>query len=143
MSSPTTVRLATIDLGTNTVRLLVADAEPGATGWRVVEADQRVTRLGEGLREFNDRWGVRGMARGAVVVILSDGWDRGEPEVLGEQMARLARVAFRVVWVNPLKATPEYAPLARGMAAALPYVDEFVEGHSVAALENLVDVISK
>ncbi len=101
------------------------------------------TRLGEGLREFNDRWGVSGMARGAVVVILSDGWDRGDPEVLGEQMARLQRVAFRVVWVNPLKATPEYAPLARGMAAALPYVDEFVEGHSVAALENLVDVISK
>ena len=101
------------------------------------------TRLGEGLREFNDRWGVRGMARGAVVVILSDGWDRGDPEVLGEQMARLGRVAHRVVWVNPLKATPEYAPLARGMAAALPYVDEFVEGHSVAALENLVEVISR
>lgn len=101
------------------------------------------TRLGEGLREFNDRWGVRGMARGAVVVVLSDGWDRGDPEVLSEQMARLARVAYRVVWVNPLKATPEYAPLARGMAAALPYVDEFVEGHSVAALENLVEVISR
>jgi uncharacterized protein with von Willebrand factor type A (vWA) domain len=101
------------------------------------------TRLGPVLREFNDRWGVRGMARGAVVVILSDGWDRGDPDVLAEQMARLARVAFRVVWVNPLKATPEYAPLARGMAAALPYVDEFVEGHSVAALESLVEVISK
>ena len=101
------------------------------------------TRIGEGLREFNDRWGVRGMARGAVVVILSDGWDRGEPEVLAEQMARLKRVAFRVVWVNPLKATPEYAPLARGMAAALPFVDEFVEGHSLAALEDLVEVIAK
>jgi len=101
------------------------------------------TRLGEGLREFNDRWGVKGMARGAVVVILSDGWDRGDPDVLGEQMARLGRVAYRVVWVNPLKATPEYAPLARGMAAALPFVDEFVEGHSVAALENLVEVISR
>ena len=101
------------------------------------------TRLGDGLREFNDRWGVRGMARGAVVVILSDGWDRGEPEVMAEQMARLQRVAYRVVWVNPLKATPEYAPLARGMAAALPYVDEFVEGHSLAALEDLVEVIAK
>jgi uncharacterized protein with von Willebrand factor type A (vWA) domain len=101
------------------------------------------TRLGEGLREFNDRWGVRGMARGAVVVILSDGWDRGDPADLAEQMARLARVAYRIVWVNPLKATPEYAPLARGMAAALPYVDEFVEGHSVAALESLVEVISR
>jgi uncharacterized protein with von Willebrand factor type A (vWA) domain len=100
------------------------------------------TRLGEGLRRFNDLWGVRGMARGAIVVILSDGWDRGDPEVLAEQMARLHRVAHRVVWVNPLKVTPGYAPLARGMAAALPYVDDFVEGHSVAALEELARVIS-
>jgi uncharacterized protein with von Willebrand factor type A (vWA) domain len=99
------------------------------------------TRLGEGLRTFNDRWGVRGMARGAVVVILSDGWDRGDPEVLTGEMARLARVAHRVVWVNPLKASPGYAPLARGMAAALPYVDHFVEGHSVASLENLAEVM--
>ena len=72
------------------------------------------------------------MARGAVVVILSDGWDRGDPEVLAEQMQRLGRVAHRIVWVNPLKVTPGYAPLARGMAAALPYVDRFVEGHSLA-----------
>jgi hypothetical protein len=79
---------------------------------------------------FNDEWGVRGMARGAIVVVLSDGWDRGDPEVLGEQMQRLQRVAFQTVWVNPLKVTPGYAPLARGMAAALPYVDAFVEGHS-------------
>ena len=69
---------------------------------------------------FNDQWGVRGMARGAIVVILSDGWDRGDPDVLAEQMQRLHRVAYRVVWVNPLKVTPGYAPLARGMAAALP-----------------------
>jgi uncharacterized protein with von Willebrand factor type A (vWA) domain len=101
------------------------------------------TRLGEGLREFNDRWGTRGTARGAVVVILSDGWDRGDPAVLAEQMARLARVSHRIVWVNPLKAAPGYAPLARGMAAALPYVDEFVEGHSLAALERLAEVINR
>jgi uncharacterized protein with von Willebrand factor type A (vWA) domain len=101
------------------------------------------TRLGECLRRFNDQWGVRGMARGAIVVILSDGWDRGEPEVLAEQMARLQRVAHKVVWVNPLKVTPGYAPLARGMAAALPYVDDFVEGHSVVALEELAEVISR
>jgi uncharacterized protein with von Willebrand factor type A (vWA) domain len=100
------------------------------------------TRIGECLREFNDEWGVRGMARGAVVVILSDGWDRGEPEVLAEQMARLHRVAYRVIWVNPLKASPDYAPLARGMAAALPYVDEFIEGHSVASLEHLAAVVA-
>ena len=101
------------------------------------------TRLGDGLRAFNDTWGVRGMARGAVVVILSDGWDRGDPEMMAEQMARLARVAHRIVWVNPLKATPGYAPLARGMAAALPYVDDFVEGHNLAALERLVEVVSQ
>ncbi len=99
------------------------------------------TRIGECLRNFNDRWGVRGMARGAIVVVLSDGWDRGQPEVLGEQMRRLQRVAHRVVWVNPLKVTPGYAPLARGMAAALPHVDAFVEGHSLAALEQLTEVI--
>ena len=83
------------------------------------------------------------MARGAVVVVLSDGWDRGDPDVLGEEMSRLARVAHRIVWVNPLKATPEYAPLARGMAAALPHVDDFIAGHSMAALEELAAVISK
>lgn len=101
------------------------------------------TRLGASLRAFNDRFGVSGAARGAYVVVLSDGWDRGDPEELAAEMARLARVAYKVVWVNPLKATPGYAPLARGMAAALPYVDEFVEGHSVAALERLVEVISR
>lgn len=100
------------------------------------------TRLGDGLRRFNDRWGVRGLARGSIVVILSDGWDRGEPENLAVEMARLRRVAHRVVWVNPLKATPDYAPLAQGMAAALPHVDSFVEGHSVASLEALAERIA-
>jgi len=82
------------------------------------------------------------MARGAIVVILSDGWDRGDPEVLDEQMTRLRRLAHRLVWVNPLKVTPGYAPLARGMATALPHLDDFVEGHSVEALERLAAVIS-
>jgi uncharacterized protein len=101
------------------------------------------TRLGETLREFNQRWGARGLARGAVVLVFSDGWDRGDPEVLGLEMARLSRVAHRVVWVNPLKASPGYAPLARGMAAALPYVDHFVEGHSLASLEFLAQLVTK
>jgi uncharacterized protein with von Willebrand factor type A (vWA) domain len=83
------------------------------------------------------------MARGAIVVILSDGWDRGDPATMTEQMARLSRVAHRIVWVNPLKATAGYAPLARGMAAALPYVDDFVEGHSLEAIEELARVISR
>jgi uncharacterized protein with von Willebrand factor type A (vWA) domain len=100
------------------------------------------TRLGEGIGRFNDEWGQRGMARGAVVVIMSDGWDRGDPQMLSEQMQRLRRVAHRVIWVNPLKVTPGYAPLARGMAAALPHLDAFVEGHSIAAMEELCAVIS-
>ena len=70
-----------------------------------------------------------------------DGWDRGNPDMLAEQMRRLQRVAHRVVWVNPLKVTPGYAPLARGMAAALPHVDAFVEGHSLASLERLTEVL--
>jgi len=101
------------------------------------------TRIGDGLATFNDEWGVRGMARGADVVILSDGWDRGDPDFLAEQMQRLGRVAHRVIWVNPLKVTPGYAPLARGMAAALPHIDEFVEGHSLDALERLTEVLNR
>lgn len=101
------------------------------------------TRLGATLRDFNDAWGARGMARGAVVVVLSDGWDRGDPAVLASEMERLGRVAHRIVWVNPLKVTPGYAPLARGMAAALPHVDDFVEGHSLDALERLVEVLDR
>lgn len=100
------------------------------------------TRLGGAIRSFNDSWGVRGMARGAIVVILSDGWDRGDPQELGAQMQRLHRVAHRIVWVNPLKATAGYAPTARGMAAALPFIDRFVEGHSLASLESLAEVIA-
>jgi uncharacterized protein with von Willebrand factor type A (vWA) domain len=100
------------------------------------------TRLGETIGRFNDVWGCRGMARGAVVVVLSDGWDRGDPEVMGEQMARLGRVAHKVIWVNPLKASPGYQPLAGGMAAALPHVDEFVEGHSIESLEHLAELLS-
>ena len=100
------------------------------------------TRLGEGLGRFNDEWGTRGMARGAIVVILSDGWDRGDPERLDQEMARLARVAHRIVWVNPLKASDGYAPLARGMAAALPHVDDFIEGHSFGSLERLSSILS-
>jgi uncharacterized protein with von Willebrand factor type A (vWA) domain len=100
------------------------------------------TRLGELVKAFLDRWGQRGMARGAVVVILSDGWDCGEPDLLADQMARLHRLAFRVVWSNPRKSRPGYAPTAAGMAAALPHVDDFVEGHSLAALEQLAQVVA-
>ncbi len=118
------------------------DSALSAAG-RTVDDWSGGTRLGEVIRDFNDRWGVRGLARGAIVVVLSDGWDRGDPEVLAEQLARLQRVAFRVVWVNPLKASPGYQPLAAGMAAALPFVDRFVEGHSLDSLEELARVIDE
>jgi uncharacterized protein with von Willebrand factor type A (vWA) domain len=101
------------------------------------------TRLGEGIGTFNDRFGVPGMARGAIVVILSDGWDRGDPDRLAREMERLQRAAHQTIWVNPLKASDGYEPLARGMAAALPYVDQFVEGHSAASLDALVSVIAR
>lgn len=110
----------------------------------VADAAQRVadwsggTRLGQSLATFNDQWGMRGMARGAIVVILSDGWDRGDPVELDRQLARLRRVTHRLIWVNPLKSSPGYAPLARGMAVALPYLDAFVEGHSISAMERLI-----
>jgi uncharacterized protein with von Willebrand factor type A (vWA) domain len=100
------------------------------------------TRLGVLLRDFLDTWGQRGLARGAVVVVLSDGWEREDPALLGEQMARLHRLAHRLVWANPLRNRPGYAPLAAGMAAALPHVDDFVAGHSVAALEELAAVVA-
>jgi uncharacterized protein len=117
------------------------DAALAAAALRVVDWSGG-TRLGEGLRAFNDEWGIRGMARGATVVVISDGWERGDADLLATQMARLHRVAHRVVWVNPLKATPGYAPLAAGMAAALPFVDDFLEGHSLASLEELAKVLA-
>jgi uncharacterized protein with von Willebrand factor type A (vWA) domain len=101
------------------------------------------TRLGELLRTFIDRWGQRGTARGAVVVIASDGWERGDPALLGTQMARLSRLAHRIVWINPHRGKGGYAPLTGGMAAALPYVDDFVAGHTLRALEELAELLSR
>ncbi len=117
------------------------DAAIAAAALRVVDWSGG-TRLGDTIRAFNDTWGVRGMARGAIVVVLSDGWDRGDPRQLAAEMQRLRRVAHRLVWVNPLKASPGYVPIAQGMAAALPFVDAFVEGHSIAALERVVEAIA-
>ncbi len=101
------------------------------------------TRLGEVLKAFLDRWGQRGTARGAVVVVCSDGWERGDSALLGEQMARLRRLAHTVVWVNPHKGRLGYEPLTGGMQAALPSVDHFVSGHSMAAFEELTGVIQR
>jgi uncharacterized protein len=95
------------------------------------------TRIGESIKGLLDEYGHRGLVRGAVVVLCSDGLEVGEPELLAEQMARLQRLAYRVIWLNPLKGDAAYEPLARGMQAALPYVDLFAAGHNLASLEQL------
>ncbi|WP_242677322.1 vWA domain-containing protein [Streptomonospora litoralis] len=110
----------------------VADAIPDWSGG---------TRLGTELKEFLDLYGRRGTARGALAIIASDGWERGDAALLGTQMARLARLAHRVVWVNPHKAQPGYAPLTAGMRAAWPHIDDFVSGHSLDALEQLATAV--
>jgi uncharacterized protein with von Willebrand factor type A (vWA) domain len=100
------------------------------------------TRIGDSLAQLNREHG-RCVGRGAVVVILSDGWDRGDPDLLGAEMARLARCAHRVFWLNPLAAHPDYLPLTRGMRAALPHTDHLLAGNSIASLEELADLLEK
>jgi uncharacterized protein with von Willebrand factor type A (vWA) domain len=99
------------------------------------------TRLGEAVKAFNDGWARRGLARGAVVVIVSDGWDGGDPALLGREMERLSRLAHRVVWVNPRRQSASYRPLAGGMAAALPHIDVFVSGHNLDTLDSVLEAI--
>ena len=100
------------------------------------------TRLGEVLRAFLDRWGQRGLARGAVVVIASDGWERGDPALLGEQMLRLRRLAHVVIWSNPHRGRAGYSPVQGGIVAALPHLDGLVAGHSFAAFTELLELVA-
>jgi uncharacterized protein len=99
------------------------------------------TRIGAALKEFNDHYGCRGLARGAVVLIISDGWETGEPELLGAQMARLSRVAHRIVWANPRTQSPRFRPEVGGMAAAWPYCDAVVSAHNLDALDDLLSAL--
>jgi len=114
----------------------------------LIEAAKRVvdwsggTRIGASLKEFNDEWGRRALTRGAVVLVVSDGWEREDATLVGTEMARLARQAYAVVWVNPLKGHPDYQPLAAGMRAALPSIDRFLPGHNLASLEELAEILS-
>jgi uncharacterized protein with von Willebrand factor type A (vWA) domain len=109
---------------------------------RVVEDWDGGTRIGASLKELLDGWGRRGTLRGAVAVICSDGLERGDPELLRAQMLRLRRLAHQVAWVNPLKGSARYEPVARGMAAALPSVDVFLPGHNLESLEELGRVLA-
>lgn len=100
------------------------------------------TRIGDALKTFNDRYGRRGMARGSVIVILSDGWERGDPELVGREMQRLRRLAYRIVWVNPRVAAKDFSPKAGGLVAALPHCDALVSGHTLKSLEEVADAIA-
>jgi uncharacterized protein with von Willebrand factor type A (vWA) domain len=125
---------------TRELRMRDADRALAAAG-RAIPDWSGGTRLGEVMRAFVDRWGQRGAARRAVVVILSDGWERGETDLLGQQMSRLRRLAHRLVWVNPHAGKDGYAPVQGGIVAALPYLDDLLAGHSLATLEELLEVV--
>jgi len=126
----------TPELGTRDPEAALAKCTEAVTDWG------SGTRIGASLKEFNDVYGRRALSRGAVVVIVSDGWERQDPELVGREMARLARAAYAVVWVNPLKGNPEYQPLAGGMRAALPFIDRFLPGHNLRSLEELATVLA-
>jgi uncharacterized protein len=126
----------TAALARSTPDVAVARAARAAPDWH------GGTRLGAALKDFNDRYGRRGMARGAVVLIISDGWDTGDPEVVRREMRRLSLVAFRIVWMNPRTKSASYQPLAAGMAAAWPYCDAVVSGHSLAAIGRLAAALA-
>jgi uncharacterized protein with von Willebrand factor type A (vWA) domain len=125
----------TPDLATRDPEAALAKATAIAVDWG------SGTRIGASLKEFNDLYGRRALSRGAVVVIVSDGWEREDNELVAREMAKLARAAYAIVWVNPLKGDPEYQPLAGGMRAALPFVDRFLPGHNIASLEELAGVL--
>jgi uncharacterized protein len=140
-------RTEAFTLGTRLTRITrqLAAPEPDAAMAAVASAIadwSGGTRLGAGIKEFLDRHGQGGMARGAIVVVASDGWERGDAALLGTQMRRLHRLAYRIAWVHPHRARPGFAPLTAGIAAALPSVDDFLAGHSLAALTELSRLLS-
>ncbi|HET7173239.1 MAG TPA: VWA domain-containing protein, partial [Nocardioidaceae bacterium] len=126
---------------TAAMRLRDGEAAVAAAG-RLVPDWSGGTRLGESVKVFLDRWGQRGVARGAVVVVLSDGWERGDAGLLGEQMQRLRRLAHRVVWINPHSGKEGYQPVQSGISAALPFLDDLLAGHSMATFEEALEVIA-
>lgn len=114
----------------------LADVSANVTDW------SGGTRIGDVLKTFNYQWGRRVLRGGAVVLLISDGWDRGDPALLGREMERLNKTCHRLVWLNPLLGSTEYEPLTRGMVAALPHIDDFLPVHNLASLEDLADHLS-
>lgn len=140
-------RVEVFTVGTRLTHVTKALADPDAdralaSAGRAVPDWSGGTRLGEGLGAFLDRWGRRGMARRAVVVVFSDGWERQGPDLLGEQMRRLRALAHRVIWVNPHRGKEGFAPVQLGMAAALPHCDDLLAGHSMATFAELAEVVA-
>jgi uncharacterized protein with von Willebrand factor type A (vWA) domain len=127
----------TVELQTRDPEVALARAAERVVDWA------SGTRIGASLKRYNDVWGRRALTRGAVVLIASDGWEREDHELVGAEMARLHRAAYAVVWVNPVKGSPAYQPLAAGMRAALPFVDRFVAGHNLASLEALGGLLAR
>jgi hypothetical protein len=145
-SAPASTEVFTV--GTRLTRvssaLRVGDAGAALTAaGRVVPDWSGGTRLGEVLQVFLDRHGQRGMARGAVVVVFSDGWERGDPALLGEQALRLRRLTHRLLWVNPHRGKPGYQPVQAGIMAVVPAVDALLSGHSLATFEDLLTEVSR
>ncbi|MGH3448708.1 MAG: vWA domain-containing protein [Nocardioidaceae bacterium] len=140
-------RTETFTIGTRLTRvtraLRLRDGEAALeTAGQTVPDWSGGTRLGEVMQVFLDRWGQRGLARGAVVVVMSDGWERGDASLLAEQMRRLQRLAHHVVWVNPHQGKSGYQPVQSGIVAALPFVDDFIAGHSMATFEQALEVVA-
>jgi uncharacterized protein len=100
------------------------------------------TRIGQAVAEFNRRWARRVLGHGAIVIVVSDGWDRGDPELLGQELDRLRRMSHRLIWLNPLLGSDGYEPITRGMAAALPHTDDFLAAHNVQALDELGQLLA-
>jgi uncharacterized protein len=140
-------RVEVFCFGTRLTRLtrILRARDPGAALMavgRAVNDWEGGTRIGDSLKDLLDRWGSRSALRGSVLVLCSDGLERGDPEVLARQIQRLGRVTHRLLWVNPLKGSPRYEPLARGMAASLPFIDVFLPGHNLESLESLAEAVT-
>ena len=147
LSASSAVRTESFVFGTRLTRVtrLLRDRDRDRALRRVSEAVTDWaggTRIGESFREFNLRWSRRSLRSSAVVIIVSDGWDRGDPALVAVETARLRRSCHRLVWLNPLAGTPGYQPLAAGMRAALPYVDDFLAAGTIASLERLGQVLA-
>jgi hypothetical protein len=147
LSSASTVKTESFVFGTRLTRVtrLLRDRDRDRALARVAESVNDWaggTRIGESFREFNRHWARRTLRTSGVVIVVSDGWDRGDPALVATETARLRRNCHRLVWLNPLAGTPGYEPLAGGMRAALPYVDDFVPAGTVASLERLGEILA-